>query len=119
MKKNSIYSRIYIIVECIPRGKVATYGQVAKWAGLAGGARQVGYALHNLPEGSGVPWHRVINAKGGISFHPDHPSAALQQTLLESEGIIFFTYSFLCASLKKTGQAQHVPMFCLSSFSCG
>ncbi|MBK5258365.1 MAG: MGMT family protein, partial [Thermoanaerobaculia bacterium] len=45
---------------------MATYGQVATLAGLDGHARQVGYALHNLPEGSTIPWHRVVNARGEI-----------------------------------------------------
>ncbi len=62
------YERIYRAVRRIPRGKVATYGDVARMAGLPGRARQVGYALHALPEGSAVPWHRVINAAGRISL---------------------------------------------------
>lgn len=66
----SSYERIYRAVRRIPRGKVATYGDVARMAGLPGRARQVGYALHALPDGSGVPWHRVINAAGRISLAP-------------------------------------------------
>ena len=58
------YQRIYEAVKRIPRGRVATYGQIATLAGLDGHARQVGYALHSLPDGSDIPWHRVINAKG-------------------------------------------------------
>lgn len=64
----SSYERIYRAVRRIPRGKVATYGDVAAMAGLPGRARQVGYALHALPDGSPVPWHRVINAAGRISL---------------------------------------------------
>ncbi len=60
--------RIYRAVRRIPRGRVATYGDVAAMAGLPGRARQVGHALHALPGGSGVPWHRVINAAGRISL---------------------------------------------------
>src|SRR6185436_18609812 len=62
----SPYQRIYRIVRRIPRGRVATYGQVALLAGLKGHARQVGYALHALPDAETVPWQRVINARGEI-----------------------------------------------------
>jgi methylated-DNA-protein-cysteine methyltransferase-like protein len=89
MGKNKLYARIYEIVNHIPRGKVATYGQIAGLAGMPGHARQVGYALHSLPEGSGVPWQRVINRKGQISLRA-YPSAEhLQRALLEAEGIVF------------------------------
>ena len=60
-------ARIYAVVRRIPRGTVATYGQVAERAGYPGHARQVGYALHALPPGTTVPWHRVINASGEVS----------------------------------------------------
>lgn len=81
------YQRIYSIVRRIPKGRVATYGQVASLAGLAGHARQVGYALHALPEGTVVPWHRVVNASGGISPRAVRGSELVQQVLLEREGI--------------------------------
>jgi methylated-DNA-protein-cysteine methyltransferase-like protein len=84
------YDRIYAIVRQIPAGKVATYGDVARLAGLPGQARQVGYALHALPPHSTVPWHRVINAKGGISTGRDRAGADLEQRIrLEAEGIEF------------------------------
>lgn len=80
------WERIYAVVRRIPRGRVATYGQVAKIAGLAGHARQVGYALHALPAGSAVPWHRVINSAGRISLPPD--AGGLDQRLrLLAEGV--------------------------------
>lgn len=72
----------------IPRGRVATYGQVAKLAGLAGRARQVGYALHALPGATALPWQRVINANGAISLHPMNGGIS-QRILLEREGIRF------------------------------
>jgi methylated-DNA-protein-cysteine methyltransferase-like protein len=81
-------SRIYEAIRHIPRGRVATYGQIARLAGIPGHARQVGYALHRLPHESDVPWHRVINEKGRISLHSER-SGALQQSILESEGIVF------------------------------
>jgi methylated-DNA-protein-cysteine methyltransferase-like protein len=89
MGDRSIYSRIYGIVNRIPRGKVATYGQIAGLAGVPGHARQVGYALHSLPDGSEVPWQRVINRKGQISLRSDALAGALQRELLESEGVVF------------------------------
>ena len=81
--------RIYAAVRRIPRGRVATYGQVAELAGLEGQARQVGYALHALPARSNVPWHRVINARGEISLRRGSDAHELQRMLLEGEGIEF------------------------------
>ena len=79
--------RIYDAVRRIPRGRVATYGGIAAVAGMEGQARQVGYALHDLPPDSGVPWHRVINAKGEISARSRGDSHELQRMLLEAEGV--------------------------------
>ena len=81
------YELIWSWVRKIPRGRVATYGQIASLAGLEGHARQVGYALHNLPERSNVPWHRVVNAKGEISPRSAGDSHELQRMLLEGEGV--------------------------------
>ncbi len=75
------------MVRRIPQGRVATYGQVASLAGLAGHARQVGYALHALPNGTVVPWHRVVNAAGGISTRATPGGELVQRLLLEKEGI--------------------------------
>jgi methylated-DNA-protein-cysteine methyltransferase related protein len=84
------YARIYEVVRRIPRGRVSTYGDVAVLADLPGGARQVGYALHALPVHSSVPWHRVINAGGGISLGRRIPGGGLVQRMnLEAEGIPF------------------------------
>jgi methylated-DNA-protein-cysteine methyltransferase related protein len=87
MQRKNTYEAIYRIIRGIPRGKVATYGQIAKLAETAGQARQVGYALHALPAKSTVPWHRVINAKGEISLRATAES--MQKTLLEKEGVMF------------------------------
>jgi len=81
------YELIWSVVRKVPRGRVATYGQIAELAGLEGHARQVGYALHHLPDGSNVPWHRVINAKGEISPRTAGDSHELQRMLLEAEGV--------------------------------
>ncbi|MCP5425163.1 MAG: MGMT family protein [Gammaproteobacteria bacterium] len=80
---------IWHAVAAIPFGMVATYGQIAEWAGLPRQARQVGYALHNLPADSTVPWHRVINAKGMIAFPPGSAQYYRQRELLNSEGVLF------------------------------
>jgi methylated-DNA-protein-cysteine methyltransferase-like protein len=81
------YELIWSFVKKIPPGRVATYGQIAELAGLEGHARQVGYALHNLPEQNKIPWHRVVNAKGEISPRTVGDSHELQRLLLEAEGV--------------------------------
>ncbi len=82
-------ARILATVERIPAGRVATYGQIAFLAGLPGHARQVGFALRGLAEGSAVPWHRVVNAQGEISSRDDPAWEGFQRHLLEEEGVEF------------------------------
>ncbi|MBN2460078.1 MAG: MGMT family protein [Candidatus Cloacimonetes bacterium] len=82
------YELIWETVKLIPPGKVATYGQIAREAGLPMQARLVGYALHSLPEDHNIPWHRVINARGTISLKSDG-GKSLQQSMLEAEGVRF------------------------------
>jgi methylated-DNA-protein-cysteine methyltransferase-like protein len=89
MNRSDRWEQIYAVVRRIPRGRVATYGQVAELAGLEGHARQVGYALHAVPSDHGVPWHRVINARGEISPRNASDSHELQRMLLEEEGVVF------------------------------
>jgi methylated-DNA-protein-cysteine methyltransferase related protein len=84
-----VRAKIWAAVKRIPRGRVATYGQIADVAGCSGHARQVGYALSALPSDSDVPWHRVINSFGEISARSGDDSHELQRRLLESEGIVF------------------------------
>jgi methylated-DNA-protein-cysteine methyltransferase-like protein len=82
------YARIFAVVRRVPRGRVATYGQVAALAGLPRHARLVGYALSTLTADTTVPWHRVVNAKGQISLRSDllnHDE--LQAHLLRREGV--------------------------------
>lgn len=79
------YARIYAAVQRIPRGRVATYGQIAALADLPRRARQVGYALHALPPGSPVPWQRVVNARGEVSL--PGLAGARQRELLAAEGV--------------------------------
>lgn len=84
-----LYLRIWKAVKMVRKGQVATYGQIARLCDLRGHARLVGYALHNLPPDSGVPWHRIVNSKGMISL-PQHTGGyERQKKLLEQEGIVF------------------------------
>jgi methylated-DNA-protein-cysteine methyltransferase related protein len=82
------YERIYAVVKRVPRGRVATYGQIAALAGLPRYARLVGYALNQLPPDSAVPWHRIVNAKGQISLRANGLGhEELQAQLLRREGV--------------------------------
>lgn len=85
----SFYQLVYDLVRRTPRGKVVTYGQVAVLLGAPAAARAVGYALHFLPDGSDVPWWRVVNARGGISLKGRGSAADFQRHLLEGEGVRF------------------------------
>lgn len=86
----SRYERIYRAVRRIPRGRVATYGDIARLAGMPGQPRLVGYALHAAPAGARIPWHRVVNAQGRISVGRGVPGGDLQQRFrLEREGVRF------------------------------
>ena len=89
MESPKINEIVWQIVAAIPRGKIATYGQVARLAGYPNHARFVGTTLKKLPKGTRLPWHRVINAKGEISFPKGSPSYKRQLALLESEGVMF------------------------------
>jgi methylated-DNA-protein-cysteine methyltransferase-like protein len=90
IRKNNLYHTIYKLVNAIPPGKVATYGQIARCAGIPWDARRVAYALHVLPEKTTIPWHRVINRHGCISYAPSrNGSDDLQKFLLQREGILF------------------------------
>ena len=80
---------IYETVRKIPAGKVATYGEVAQVSGLLHQARLVGYALHNLPPGNDVPWHRVVNALGKVSLSDLDGMYERQIRLLQKEGVVF------------------------------
>lgn len=86
---NPFYHRIYRVVRHIPKGRVATYGIIARLAGRPGAARTVGWALSALPEENDVPWWRVINAAGRISLSSHDHSAVLQRALLLREDVRF------------------------------
>ena len=88
-RPSDTYGKIWSTVRKIPRGKVATYGQIARLSKLPRQARLVGYALHSLPYGIEIPWQRVINAQGRISFPEQSHSYKKQKELLTKEGILF------------------------------
>ena len=79
--------RIWQVVALIPAGRVATYGDVARQAGLGRAARRVGLALGQLPEGSRIPWHRVVNSAGKLSLPAGSPAERQQRQRLLEEGI--------------------------------
>ncbi len=95
--------KIWQVVHQIPRGKVASYGQIAKMAGLPGYARYVGHVMKKLPTGTKLPWFRVVNSKGSISFKKGTTQYLIQKSLLEQEGIVFIEGKF---SLSKYGWNQ-------------
>lgn len=78
---------VYRLIKKIPRGRVTTYGGLAKALRLPGGARAAGYAVAATPKGRGIPWHRVIGAGGRVRV--PEPYASLQRRLLETEGVEF------------------------------
>ena len=84
---NPALEAIWDVVARIPRGRAATYGDVARAAGLPGRARQAGYALKHMPEGMHLPWHRVVGAGGKIAFAPGSSAYREQARRLRGEGV--------------------------------
>lgn len=89
VKQEDKINSILVVVGAIPKGKVLSYGQVAHMAGLLGYARFVGTVLKNLPEESKIPWFRVINSQGRISFPEQSEQFTRQRNALVKEGICF------------------------------
>lgn len=87
MIDNSAAHKMLTLVKKIPRGRVATYGQIATLAGHPRNARQVGSILKSQPEGTSVPWHRVVNAQGRVSARSNSVTEGLQRFLLTSESV--------------------------------
>ncbi len=87
-KTLSFHDRVKALIRKIPRGKVATYGQLAALAGQPRAARQVSWALHSSSDKDKLPWHRVINSQGTISL-PRMGGYEVQRALLEKEGVRF------------------------------
>jgi len=92
--------KIWAAVNAIPRGRVATYGQVASMAGLPGYARYVGYTLKQLPSGTSLPWHRVVNTRGRLSFPIHSDKYRNQKQRLQEEGIKFVKEKFSLTKYK-------------------
>jgi methylated-DNA-protein-cysteine methyltransferase-like protein len=88
-------AKVISIIQCIPEGKVMTYGQIAKYAGSPRGARQVVRILHSMSKKYQLPWHRVINSKGEISIR-EVESFELQTFLLQVEGIQIINNRYIC-----------------------
>jgi len=80
---------VWQVVEDIPRGHVLTYGEVARLAGMSRAARRVSQAMRRAPGSRKLPWHRVVNAQGGISFPADSSGYREQKERLEREGVVF------------------------------
>jgi len=91
MSANAKHMKIWGVVSSIPKGFVSTYGDVAKFAGYPRCARMVSVALRAAPISLAVPWHRVINAQGKVSFPVGSEKANTQTQLLEEEGIVFLS----------------------------
>jgi methylated-DNA-protein-cysteine methyltransferase-like protein len=83
------FAGVYALVRRIPRGKVATYGQIAWLLGAPRSARVVGWAMHGNPHGSRVPWHRVVQQGGSLSPYACSAQPGRQRRLLEREGVTF------------------------------
>lgn len=85
---DNFFQKVYATVSRIPRGRVMSYGQIARHLGAPRAARAVGYALRACHD-PGLPWHRVVNASGGISSRARQSSLAVQRQRLEAEGVVF------------------------------
>jgi methylated-DNA-protein-cysteine methyltransferase related protein len=85
--KNPFTLRVVEAIRAIPRGNVATYGQIAILAGSLTGARQVSWVLNSCSRSENLPWHRVVNSRGTISLEGE--GKIEQRALLEAEGVLF------------------------------
>lgn len=81
------YERVYSVVAQIPRGRVSTYGVIARYLGIASGARMVGYALNNVSE-TNIPAHRVVNRNGELTGRAHFPDDTMRERL-KQEGVTF------------------------------
>lgn len=85
----ALNQKIYTVIDAIPKGRVASYGQIALLAGRPGTARAVGFALRSLPQGLELPCHRVVFGDGAICTGLTFGGPNVQRQMLESEGITF------------------------------
>lgn len=91
IKMSPFADEVIKVIKLIPEGKVATYGQIARLAGKPHASRAVGWILNSCARAHRLPWQRVLNSQGRISFHPESSEYANQKRLLKSEGILFST----------------------------
>jgi methylated-DNA-protein-cysteine methyltransferase-like protein len=109
----SSWDPVYRLVKQIPRGRVLSYGALAKFLRLPGGARSAGRAMAATPSGKGIPWHRVLGEGGKILIR--EPFASLQKKLLESEGVgvlesrVDLTHYLWAPSTKTKSKAKAKP----------
>jgi methylated-DNA-protein-cysteine methyltransferase-like protein len=99
---------VWQVVHGIPRGHVLTYGEVARLAGMGRAARRVSQAMRRAPDDMELPWHRVINAQGKISFPEDSEGYRQQKDLLEEEGVIFLKGKFDLNRFGYRGALDHL-----------
>jgi methylated-DNA-protein-cysteine methyltransferase-like protein len=97
---SSFFEKVHHLVRQVPPGKVTSYGAIARMLEHPHAARTVGWAMHSIPEGSDVPWWRVLNGRGCISLAGEH-GASLQRDLLEAEGVEVGERG--CVDLKRFG----------------
>src|SRR5688572_11788861 len=103
-KPPSPFELVWQLVRRIPRGRVATYGQLSEMIDRRLTPIGIGWAIRAAPEGS-IPWQRVVNGKGGISTDNEHPG--LQRKMLEAEGVKFDRQGLI--DLAKNGWRPRVP----------
>lgn len=87
MENTGFFASVYEVLRMVPRGRVVTYGQIARAIGAPRMARQVGYALHVNPKPGIIPCHRVVNREGRLSGAFAFGGLQAQQKLLEAEGV--------------------------------
>ena len=87
--RDGFFARVYAVVRAVPRGRVTSYGAVARALGYPGRARHVGWALASLPPGHDVPAHRVVGADGSLRCNHCFDAPGGQRSLLEAEGVRF------------------------------
>ena len=99
---------VWQVVQGIPRGHVLTYGEVARLAGMSRAARRVSLAMRRAPRGMTLPWHRVVNSQGKISFPPDSTGFQEQKSRLEDEGVVFLNGKINLEKFGYQGALDHL-----------
>jgi len=105
---NTWVKTVWQVVQGIPRGHVLTYGEVARLAGMSRAARRVAQAMRRAPRGVKLPWHRVVNAQGKISFPEDSPGFQQQKEMLEKEGVVFLNGKINLEKFGYKGALDHI-----------